>query len=52
MSSFYGRGGGGGGLSSGDLEAITSKIFKFEIVNALPENNISDSTIYLIPTGE
>ena len=52
MSSFYGSGGGGGGLSSGDLEAITSKIFKFEIVNALPENNISDSTIYLIPTGE
>lgn len=51
MSSFYG-GGGGGGLSSGDLEAITSKIFKFEIVNALPENNISDSTIYLVLTGE
>lgn len=52
MSSFYGGGGGGGDLSSGDLEAITSKIFKFETVNALPENNISDSTIYLIPTGE
>lgn len=51
MSSFYG-GGGGGGLSKKDLDAITSKIFKFKIVTSLPTEDISDSTIYLINTGE
>lgn len=51
MSSFYG-GGGGGGLSKKDLDAITSKIFKFKIVTSLPIEDISDSTIYLINTGE
>lgn len=51
MSSFYGRG-GGGGLSKKDLDAITSKIFKFKIVTSLPTEDISDSTIYLINTGE
>lgn len=49
MSSFYG---GGGGLSKKDLDAITSKIFKFKIVTSLPTEEISDSTIYLINTGE
>lgn len=48
MSSFYG---GGGGLSKKDLDAITSKI-KFKIVTSLPTEDISDSTIYLINTGE
>lgn len=43
MSSFYG-GGGGGGLSKKDLDAITSKIFKFKIVTSLPTEDISDST--------
>ena len=47
MSSFY-----GGGLSKKDLDAITSKIFKFKIVTSLPTEDISDSTIYLINTGE
>ena len=59
MASFYG---GGGGMSNKQWEQLLGRIFdydklleqsfKFKIVDELPSEDISATTIYLIRTGE